>query len=77
MTCLDALLGTDLAGLGKRIGREADISVVTAFMDPIVREGNYGPWSRCAKPSPIALRRLTPTPFYQSAGDLCPPGLFQ
>ena len=43
MTCLDALLGTDLAGIGKRISREVGIPVTTTFMDPIVRDGNYGP----------------------------------
>ena len=43
MTCLDALLGTDLAGLGKRISRQVGIPVTTTFMDPIVRDGNYGP----------------------------------
>ena len=43
MTCLDALLGTDLAGLGKKISRQVGIPVTTTFMDPIVRDGNYGP----------------------------------
>lgn len=43
MTCLDALLGTDLAGIGKKISREVGIPVTTTFMDPIVRDGNYGP----------------------------------
>ena len=43
MTCLDALLGTDLAGLGRKISRQAGIPVTTTFMDPIVRDGNYGP----------------------------------
>jgi len=43
MTCLDALLGTDLAGLGKRISRQVGIPVTITFMDPIVRDGNYGP----------------------------------
>ena len=43
MTCLDALLGTDLAGLGRKISAQAGIPVTTTFMDPIVRDGNYGP----------------------------------
>lgn len=43
MTCLDALLGTDLAGLGKKISSQVGIPVTTTFMDPIVRDGNYGP----------------------------------
>ena len=43
MTCLDALLGTDLAGLGKKISAQVGIPVTTTFMDPIVRDGNYGP----------------------------------
>ena len=43
MTWLDALLGTDLAGLGKKISQEVGIPVTTTFMDPIVRDGNYGP----------------------------------
>ena len=43
MTCLDALLGTDLAGLGRKISRQVGIPVTTTFMDPIVRDGNYGP----------------------------------
>lgn len=43
MTCLDALLGTDLAGIGKKISRQVGIPVTTTFMDPIVRDGNYGP----------------------------------
>ncbi len=43
MTCLDALLGTDLAGLGKKISTQVGIPVTTTFMDPIVRDGNYGP----------------------------------
>ncbi|MBR4159956.1 MAG: hypothetical protein IKT97_07905, partial [Spirochaetia bacterium] len=38
MTCLDALLGTDLAGLGKKISRQVGIPVTTTFMDPIVRD---------------------------------------
>lgn len=43
MTCLDALLGTDLAGLGRKISTQVGIPVTTTFMDPIVRDGNYGP----------------------------------
>ena len=43
MTCLDALLGTDLAGLGRKISAQVGIPVTTTFMDPIVRDGNYGP----------------------------------
>ena len=43
MTCLDALLGTDLSGLGKKISAQVGIPVTTTFMDPIVRDGNYGP----------------------------------
>ena len=43
MSCLDALTGTDLAGIGKAVSREVGIPVATTFMDPIVRDGNYGP----------------------------------
>ena len=43
MTCIDALTGTDLAGIGKKSEREAGIRVTTTFMDPIVRDGNFGP----------------------------------
>lgn len=43
MSCLDALAGTDLVGIGKAVGREVGIPVATTFMDPIVRDGNFGP----------------------------------
>lgn len=43
MSCIDALTGTDLAGIGRRAAAESGIAVTTTFMDPIVRDGNFGP----------------------------------
>lgn len=43
MSCIDALTGTDLEGIGRTARRETGLSVATTFMDPIVRDGNYGP----------------------------------
>lgn len=49
MTCVDALTGTDLEGLGKKISRDIGIPVTTTFMDPIVRDGNFGPMVQVRK----------------------------
>lgn len=43
MSCLDALTGTDLEGIGRAVSRETGLPVATSFMDPIIRDGNYGP----------------------------------
>jgi len=43
MTCIDALTGTDLEGIGRSAARAAGIRVATTFMDPIVRDGRFGP----------------------------------
>lgn len=43
MSCIDALTGTDPEGIGRTVRRETGLGVATTFMDPIVRDGNYGP----------------------------------
>ncbi len=43
MTCVDALLGTHLESIGKKLERELSIPVVSCFMDPITRESRRAP----------------------------------
>ena len=49
MTCLDALAGTDAASLAKSIARETGLTVTSTFMDPIARDGNFGPMVQVRK----------------------------
>lgn len=49
MTCLDALAGTDAVSLAKSIGRETGLTVTSTFMDPIARDGNFGPMVQVRK----------------------------
>lgn len=43
MTCVDAILGTDLARVGRRIAEKCSCPVATCFMDPITRESKRPP----------------------------------
>ncbi len=43
MTCIDAMTGTDLAGICARLSRRVGLPIPSTFMDPIVRDGNFGP----------------------------------
>lgn len=43
MTCVDALLGTHLESIGKKLERELSVPVVSCFMDPITRESRRAP----------------------------------
>ncbi|MDY3868597.1 MAG: nitrogenase component 1 [Pyramidobacter sp.] len=43
MTCVDALLGTDLDRIGRQIQEKIGIPVVSCFMDPIARETRKAP----------------------------------
>lgn len=49
MTCLDALAGTDAVSLAKSIARETELTVTSTFMDPIARDGNFGPMVQVRK----------------------------
>ena len=43
MTCVDAMLGTDLERISKEIQRAVGLPVVACYMDPISREGKQAP----------------------------------
>lgn len=43
MTCVDAMLGTDISRIAKIIESETGIKTVGSFMDPISREGRRAP----------------------------------
>ena len=43
MTCVDAMLGTDLKRISKEIQAAAGVPVVACYMDPISREGKQAP----------------------------------
>lgn len=43
MTCVDAILGTDLDRIGRQIEAECKIPVAACFMDPITRESKKPP----------------------------------
>lgn len=60
MTCIDALAGTDLVGLGAAISRDVGIPVTTTFMDPIVRDGNFGPMVQVRQAITACFKQGTP-----------------
>ncbi len=43
MTCVDAMLGTDLKRIGREIQKMCPVPVVACYMDPISREGKQAP----------------------------------
>lgn len=43
MTCVDAIMGTDIDRIAKEIEAETGIKTVGSFMDPIAREGRKAP----------------------------------
>lgn len=43
MTCVDALLGTDLDWIGRKVQEDCVVPVVSCFMDPITRESKKAP----------------------------------
>lgn len=43
MTCIDAMMGTDLERIARQVEEETGIKTVGSFMDPIAREGRKAP----------------------------------
>lgn len=43
MTCVDAMLGTDIERIARQVEAETGIKTVGSFMDPIAREGRRAP----------------------------------
>ena len=73
MTCVDALMGTDLEGLCRRLTKEAGIPVTGCFMDPTVRETNRAPVVKVQQAiAGLLEKRATDSNCINVLGDFTP-----